>query len=61
MSVPYAAGALMSTVDDMLKWQNALKNNTLIKTTTLTKAINGSILNNKESIQRQQKMYRASI
>jgi len=51
MSIPYAAGSLMSTVDDMLKWQNALKNNTLIKFTSLKKAINGSILNNGERIE----------
>ncbi len=50
MSIPYAAGSLMSTVDDMLKWQNALTNNTLIKASSLKKAINGSTLNNGEYI-----------
>ena len=50
MSIPYAAGSLMSTVDDMLKWQNALTNNTLIKATSLEKGINGSTLNNGEHI-----------
>ena len=50
MSLPYAAGSLMSTVDDMLKWQKALTNNTLIKATTLEKAINGSTLNSGEKI-----------
>ncbi|MUU77710.1 serine hydrolase [Winogradskyella endarachnes] len=50
MTVPHAAGALISTVDDMLKWQNALTNNTLIKASTLQKAINGSQLNNGEHI-----------
>ncbi len=50
MTLPHAAGALASTIDDMLKWQNALTNNTLIKATTLDKAINGSELNNGEHI-----------
>lgn len=50
MSLPHAAGALTSTIDDMLKWQNALTSNTLIKASTLQKAINGSILNNGEHI-----------
>jgi CubicO group peptidase (beta-lactamase class C family) len=50
MSLPHAAGALTSTIDDMLKWQNALANNTLIKASTLQKAINGSKLNNGEHI-----------
>ncbi len=50
MTVPHAAGALTSTIDDMLKWQNALANNTFIKATTLNKAINGSELNNGEHI-----------
>ncbi|MGV6831347.1 MAG: serine hydrolase [bacterium] len=50
MDIPYAAGSLMSTVEDMLKWQNALRNNTLIKSTSLEKAINGSKLNNGEEI-----------
>ena len=50
MSLPHAAGALTSTIDDMLKWQNALTSNTLIKASTLQKAINGSNLNNGEHI-----------
>jgi CubicO group peptidase (beta-lactamase class C family) len=50
MTLPHAAGALVSTIDDLLKWQNALANNTLIKATTLQKAINGSTLNNGEHI-----------
>ena len=50
MTLPHAAGALTSTIDDMLKWQNALTNNTLIKSTSLDKAINGSKLNNGEHI-----------
>lgn len=50
MTLPHAAGSLTSTVDDMLKWQNALTNNTLIKSTSLDKAINGSKLNSGEHI-----------
>lgn len=50
MTLPYAAGSLMSTTDDLLKWQNALNNHTLIKKTTYDKAINGSKLNNGEPI-----------
>lgn len=50
MTLPHAAGSLTSTLDDMLKWQNALKNNTLIKEATFNKAIKGSELNNGEHI-----------
>ncbi|MEO1032675.1 MAG: serine hydrolase [Bacteroidota bacterium] len=50
MTLPHAAGSLTSTIDDMLKWQNALSNNTLIKASTFQKAINGSELNNGEHI-----------
>ena len=50
LTLPYAAGSLMSTVDDMLKWQNALTSNGLLKKETFAKAINGSSLNNGEKI-----------
>lgn len=30
MTLPYAGGSLMSTVDDMLKWEQSIHNNTLI-------------------------------
>ncbi|WP_271767711.1 serine hydrolase [Aquimarina algiphila] len=50
LTLPYAAGSLMSTVDDLLKWQNAISANTFIKRTSLEKAINGSTLNNGEEI-----------
>ncbi|MBV7270554.1 serine hydrolase [Winogradskyella luteola] len=50
MTLPHAAGSLMSSIDDMLKWQNALANNTLIKASSLEKAINGSTLNDGEHI-----------
>ncbi|WP_378175002.1 serine hydrolase [Aquimarina sp. SS2-1] len=50
LTLPYAAGSLMSTVDDLLKWQNAISANSFIKRTSLEKAINGSKLNNGEEI-----------
>lgn len=50
LTLPYAAGSIMSTVDDLLKWQNALNANQLVKRSTLEKAINGSTLNNGEKI-----------
>ena len=37
-SVPYASGALMSSLSDMLKWQNALNENVLLKSESLKKA-----------------------
>jgi CubicO group peptidase (beta-lactamase class C family) len=40
----YAAGALMSTTEDLLKWQNALIAERLIKNSTFDKAANGSTL-----------------
>src|SRR5690606_32979851 len=43
--IPYAAGSIMSTTSDLLKWQNALNNYTLIKKESYEKAIHGSKLN----------------
>ncbi|NTD96844.1 beta-lactamase family protein [Agrobacterium tumefaciens] len=37
-SIPFSSGALMSTVDDMLLWQNALNNQLLLKSETIKKA-----------------------
>jgi len=37
-SVPFASGALMSTLDDMLKWQNALNHNILLNKAETKKA-----------------------
>ncbi len=51
MTIPYAAGSLMSTSSDLLKWNNALINNTLISKASYDKATNGSYLNNGEHIQ----------
>jgi len=50
LTLPYAAGSIMSTVDDLLKWQNAIRENTLIKRSSLEKAINGSKLDNGKRI-----------
>ncbi|WP_347924738.1 serine hydrolase [Pontimicrobium sp. SW4] len=50
LTLPYAAGSLMSNVDDLLKWQKALNTNQLITQKSYEKAINGSSLNNGEHI-----------
>ncbi|MBU2928525.1 serine hydrolase [Winogradskyella psychrotolerans] len=50
LTLPYAAGSIMSTTEDLLKWQNALSANILIKKTSLDKAVNGSKLASGETI-----------
>ncbi|RSC92686.1 serine hydrolase domain-containing protein [Tenacibaculum singaporense] len=50
MSLPYAAGSLMSNVDDMLRWQTAIRNNTLVKKETIEKAFTNYALNNGKKI-----------
>lgn len=47
-SVPFASGSLMSTVDDMLRWQNALNKKLLLKENTLKQAFTKYKLNNGE-------------
>lgn len=49
-TLPYASGSLMSTVDDMLKWQEAIKNNLLINEATTQKVFTNYTLNNGEPI-----------
>ncbi|WP_412476198.1 serine hydrolase domain-containing protein [Flavobacterium sp. TBRC 19031] len=49
-SVPFSSGALMSTVTDMLKWQNALNQNLIINNHTLKKAFTKYKLNNGQEI-----------
>lgn len=49
-TIPYSSGSLMSTVNDMLKWQNALKNYVLINKETTKKAFTNYTLNNGENI-----------
>jgi len=46
LTLPYAAGSIMSTVDDLLKWQQAISNNTLLKPKTIKKAFTNYTLNN---------------
>ncbi|SMC90854.1 serine hydrolase domain-containing protein [Moheibacter sediminis] len=50
-SVPYASGSLMSTVDDMFKWQVALKGNLLLNEKQTKKAFSKSRLSNGEMIE----------
>jgi CubicO group peptidase (beta-lactamase class C family) len=45
-SVPFASGALMSTVGDLLKWQNALRQNVLLKAESARKAFRKYTLSN---------------
>lgn len=47
-SIPFASGALMSTLSDMLKWQNALNQNILLKSENSQKAFSKYKLNNGE-------------
>ena len=49
-TVPYAAGSLMSTIDDMFLWNRAIYNNTLISESSKRKAFtNYSLTNGKYS------------
>ncbi len=50
LTLPYAAGSIMSTTADLLKWQNAMSANTLIKKSSWDKATNGSKLLNGDVI-----------
>ncbi|CAM1341371.1 serine hydrolase [Tenacibaculum aestuarii] len=50
MSLPYAAGSIMSNVDDMLKWQTAISSNVLVKKETINKAFTNYTLNNGRKI-----------
>lgn len=47
-SIPFASGSLMSTVDDMLKWEEAIKNHVLLSKETTDKAFANYRLNNGE-------------
>lgn len=48
LSLPYASGSLMSTVDDLLIWNEALKRNRLLKPETKAKLFTNYSLNNGE-------------
>jgi CubicO group peptidase (beta-lactamase class C family) len=50
LNIPYASGSLMSTVDDLLIWQNALNTNKLLKQETLRKAFTPGTLSNGETL-----------
>ena len=50
LTLPYAAGSLMSNVDDLLIWQKALNTNQLITHESYEKAIHGSKLNDGKHI-----------
>jgi len=47
-SVPFSSGSLMSTAGDMLKWQNALRQNQLLNSESTKKAFSKYKLNNGE-------------
>lgn len=49
-NIPYASGSLISTIGDMLKWQTALNQNTLLKASSSKKAFTAYQLNNGTSI-----------
>jgi CubicO group peptidase (beta-lactamase class C family) len=48
-TVPFSSGSLMSTADDMLKWQNALSQNLLLGSKKLDKAYTTYKLNSGEA------------
>lgn len=50
-SVPFSSGSLMSTLDDMLKWQNALNRNQLLGSKETQKAFNKYQLNNGQEVE----------
>jgi CubicO group peptidase (beta-lactamase class C family) len=47
-TIPFSSGSLMSTLDDMLKWQNALNQNLIVNEKTIKKAFTKYQLNNGE-------------
>lgn len=49
-SIPYASGSIMSNVDDMLKWQNAIDTNILLNSNTTEKVFTNYKLNNGDKI-----------
>lgn len=50
-SVPFSSGSLMSTLDDLLKWQNALNQNLLLNPKDGVKAFTKYKLNNGQEIE----------
>ncbi|MFC4476745.1 serine hydrolase domain-containing protein [Flavobacterium chungangensis] len=49
-SIPYASGSIMTTVDDLLKWQNAINSNVLLNPIYTEKAFTNYKLNNRTYI-----------
>lgn len=50
LTLPYAAGSIMSTVDDLLLWEQAIHKNTLISAASKKKAFTPGQLNNGETL-----------
>lgn len=50
LSIPYASGSLMSNVDDLLKWQEAIKNNHLLSPQTTKQLFTNYKLNSGRKI-----------
>lgn len=48
MTIPYAAGSLLSTVEDLYKWHKAIHNYQVVKKSSLDKAFTSYILKNGE-------------
>jgi len=49
-TIPFSSGSLMSTAEDMLKWQNALNRHLLLNEKTSKKAFSKKTLNNGDTI-----------
>lgn len=50
LTLPYAAGSIMSNIDDMLKWQTAITTDVFVKEATIDKAFTNYTLNNGSKI-----------
>ncbi len=50
LSLAYSAGAILSTTEDLLKWQNALLSNTLLKASSIKQAMTPTLLNSGKRI-----------
>ncbi|GAB5564322.1 MAG: hypothetical protein Wins2KO_13850 [Winogradskyella sp.] len=50
LSLAYSAGAILSTTEDLLKWQNALLSNTLLKESSIKQAMTPTLLNSGKRI-----------
>ena len=50
LSLAYSAGAILSTTEDLLKWQNALLSNTLLKEASIKQAMTPTLLNSGKRI-----------